>query len=479
MLRRHVALKLLRREAQADPESLARFQREALAASKIGTPEIVEVVDFASHASGVGRQTYMVMELLEGESLEDWMDRSGRLDAGLERLASLCDGLAAAHRAGVIHRDIKPANVFCRRPDPTELDGQPARVKILDFGIAKITAGGAGFVTRQGSLLGTPYYLAPERALGEALSPAADLYSVGVILYEMLTGAVPFAAATFMAILAHHVHSRPLDPRQAAPDRPIPAGIAELCMRLLAKRPADRPDAGAVAGLLRGMLAAEGPALAAVETGAREVVVDSRLDTQILPQDGGTPGSGKGAETLLLAPTGVDKAATEILTVAAPLERPRGRAWTDVRGVLLGALVALVVAGAVSGTVMLVFRDGGVEPQLVEPELESPPAAGLAPAPVPTPVTMEPEGPDEAETGMEGSNQPAAADSGTKEPPPEIEAVPEPKVEPPAPSKPTGKSKPTQPKPEAPDPIEPEPTAPKEPASPDPGLPTIKDDVYD
>jgi serine/threonine-protein kinase len=154
VLRRRVALKLLRRDAAAEAENLARFRQEALAASRIGAPEIVEVVDFASHPVAGGQQTYMVMELLAGESLEDWMDRSARLDEGLSILASLCDGLVAAHRADVVHRDIKPANVFLPAADPTR--SSQARVKILDFGIAKITAGGEGFQTRQGALLGTP-----------------------------------------------------------------------------------------------------------------------------------------------------------------------------------------------------------------------------------------------------------------------------------------------------------------------------------
>jgi serine/threonine-protein kinase len=280
VLERRVAIKLLRSDAAASDDSLARFQQEALAASKIGAPQIIEVIDFASHAGVGGRaQTYMVMELLVGESLEAWMDRPGTLDVGLACVAELCEGLAAAHRAGVIHRDIKPANVFVRAPGSRG----DARVKILDFGIAKITvAGEAGFQTQKGSLLGTPYYLAPERVLGEPLTPAADLYSVGVILYEMLVGDVPFTADSFMGVLARHVQTVPLDPRQAAPERGIPDAVAGLCMRLLAKQPAARGSAEQVAAELRALLAREGPRLAALVTGPREHAIVRDADTHVL-----------------------------------------------------------------------------------------------------------------------------------------------------------------------------------------------------
>lgn len=279
VLRRRVALKLLRRDAAAQAENLARFRQEALAASRIGAPEIVEVVDFASHPVAGGQQTYMVMELLAGESLEAWMDRSARLDEGLTILASLCDGLAAAHRASVVHRDIKPANVFLPAAEPTH--PSTVRVKILDFGIAKITAGGEGFQTRQGSLLGTPYYLAPERVMGAELTGAADLYSVGVILYEMLTGNVPFVADSFMGILANHVHTQPLDPRQAVPERAIPDAVAQLCMRLLDKDPYSRPSAEQVAGELRGMLAHDAGVLATVAIGPAAIST-ANVDTQVM-----------------------------------------------------------------------------------------------------------------------------------------------------------------------------------------------------
>lgn len=270
-LPRRVALKLLRSDRHTS-EHLARFRQEARAASRIGHPAIVDVVDFAQLP---GDQVYLVMELLQGQSFEDWLSRPGRLVDGLRWLAEIARGLDAAHRAGVVHRDLKPQNLFLH----DGIDGvQP---KILDFGIAKLTS--ASWVlddvapqhtrieTQAGTVLGTPYYLAPERALGKPLRPSADLYGLGVILYEVLTGTVPFMHETFMGVLAAHVQVEPLDPRQAAPDRPIPDGVALLTMSLLAKDPDARPLTGLqVAERIESLLVSEAEAIAAVNTGPRE-----------------------------------------------------------------------------------------------------------------------------------------------------------------------------------------------------------------
>jgi serine/threonine-protein kinase len=505
VLRRRVALKLLRREAQERPENLARFQQEALAASRISTPQIVEIVDFASHVGPAGQQTYMVMELLVGESLEAWIDHGGRLDHALELLAQLCDGLAAAHRAGVIHRDIKPANVFCCAPGP--------RLKILDFGIAKFTEGGHGFQTQQGSLLGTPYYLAPERVMGAQLTPAADIYSVGVILYELLTGNVPFVAESFVGILARHVHTEPLDPRQAAPDRSIPDVVAGLCVRLLAKDPERRPTAAALAVELRAMLVAHQVALAGVQTGPRD------------------DGSGAGADTHVLAEVDAERSMSERTTAAPSVHAvhanhgmqvvqavalesaspagSRGRAGTSIGHASASTAVAPIaelswigpagsparvevqtprrLAIALGAAVLLVagvgawvIFGGGPQPQPGSSKADS------DPAPVAERVIA-----DIADEAPARSDPPREASPEVEivaDPPAEAEPEPEPiPASAPAP-KPAQKKPPAAPEPK-PDPVEPEP-APPEPApakpdppppdaKPDPDLPTIKDDVYD
>ncbi len=261
-LSRRVALKMLHKDAQTSAENVQRFRQEALLTTRIGHPGIVEVLDCATLPDG---RIYMVMELLDGESLEEAMERPGPADLRLGWLAEIATAVAAAHRVGVIHRDIKPANLFLA----TGADGQTIP-KILDFGIAK-AKGEAGVQTKAGALLGTPYYLAPERALSRPLDARADLYSLGVILYEMLTGDVPFVGETMMEVVGHHIHSPPLDPRQAAPSRPIPAKLAEFTLSLLAKDPELRPaDGDLVAASLRAILEDEQEALAALVLGPPE-----------------------------------------------------------------------------------------------------------------------------------------------------------------------------------------------------------------
>ncbi|MEZ4453308.1 MAG: protein kinase [Nannocystaceae bacterium] len=273
-LRRPVAIKMLRKDAQTSAESVARFQQEAMLTTRIGHRGIVEILDAGVLPDG---RVYMVMERLRGESLEAAMARPGPASVALPWLAAIAEALAVAHAVGVVHRDIKPGNLFLAEAG----DGSTIP-KILDFGIAK-AIDDAGVQTQAGSLLGTPYYLAPERALGRPLDPRADLYSLGVILYEILTGDVPFVGASMMAVLGHHIHTAPLDPRQAAPERPIPASLAHLTMGLLAKDPATRPQSGAeVAAALRSILAAESVRLAALPVGPREVSATHDARTQAL-----------------------------------------------------------------------------------------------------------------------------------------------------------------------------------------------------
>ena len=481
VLSRRVALKLLRRDAQAQPENLARFRQEALAASRIGTAQIIEVVDFASHAGAAGVQTYMVMELLSGESLEDWMDRSEPLDVGVELLAQLCDGLAAAHRAGVIHRDIKPANVFCQAP---EREGCP-NIKILDFGIAKMADATQGVQTQQGSLLGTPYYVAPERVMGvgSQLTASADLYSVGVILYEMLTGNVPFVADSFMGILARHVHSEPLDPRQAAPDRAIPDSIASTCMRLLAKDPVDRPSAAELAIELREMLVRERALLARVCVGPRDDATHVGEDTKVLaggevheaiserptvpPMDSFAGTARVESELRGRSGTAIGYAAVAepgSVIVRAPVVTPMPTSTS--RAPVIAAVVIVVIAGLGLGGYSLWHMQRESVASEAVPVAEAPPAPAVeAPSPTPTPTPK----PRDLEP--------------TKEP---VPSVPQPELAPPTdtPRKPAGVGKkptesekpPPEPKPEPPPP-EPDAKPPDNPV--DPTLPTIKDDVYE
>jgi serine/threonine protein kinase len=495
VLRRRVALKLLRRDAEADAENLARFRQEALAASRIGAPEIVEVVDFASHPVAGGQQTYMVMELLAGESLEDWMDRNARLDEGLATLASLCDGLAAAHRAAVVHRDIKPANVFLPSPDATRAN--QVRVKILDFGIAKITAGSEGFQTRQGSLLGTPYYLAPERVMGAELTGAADLYSVGVILYEMLTGNVPFVADSFMGILANHVHTQPLDPRQAAPDRAIPAAVAQLCMRLLDKQPQLRPSAEQVAEELRSLLARESSSLAIVEIGPRGETQDGG-DTRVIAERTRELAMAEPpAQPLIVgARSGTQIGHASMASSSAPIVAVPPSVVVSVpsksagvgRGLAIG-LSATLAAAAIATLAWWQLRDedrATVEPPALvqeDPptEVAAEPKPVEAPAPKPEPIVEAASDPKPVEPTVDSEREPREAvtteDRKRDRSKPKSDATSKPAEQPNNASRPGDRAE-LAPAPEpVVEPPQPDPPTP----TPKPGeeLPTIKDDVYD
>ena len=293
-LRRSMAIKLLRRGLATAPEATARLIQEAMLAGQVPHPAIVQVFDCAVLADG---QVYLAMELLRGESLEQRLRRPGHAGEVVPLLAELARGLAAVHRVGVVHRDIKPANVFLANSD------SGVQAKLLDFGVAKLLPGAtaeAAVRTQAGAVLGTPYYLAPEQARGGSIDGRADLYALGVMLYETLTGTLPFLGDSFMAIVARHLHELPLDPRQAAPERGIPDGIARLTMRLLSKDPGLRAsDGDALADELQALLGVEGAALGRVAIGG-EVGAGAGART-VAPAAGNRLAEGTGAATRRVA----------------------------------------------------------------------------------------------------------------------------------------------------------------------------------
>lgn len=236
VLGREVAVKVLSPPYAADPGFLARFEREARHAAAVSHPRLVTVFD-----CGVdGGTPYLVMELVAGWTLRQVLDETGPLPAGQAAAiaAAVCEGLEAAHAAGLVHRDIKPANII--------LAG--GEVKILDFGIARAEGTAAGTAT--GTVLGTAAYLSPEQAAGHPAGPQSDLYSLGCVLFEMLTGSPPFTAESAVGLAYRHVHDDPGPPSARRPG--VPAGLDQMTGRLLAKDPAGRPHgaAAARAGLL-------------------------------------------------------------------------------------------------------------------------------------------------------------------------------------------------------------------------------------
>jgi len=224
------AVKLMNPLLARDPIVRERFRREAKSAKKIAHPNIIEIFEEGDTGDGTA---YMVMEFLDGEALADTIGR-GAIPAkrALGLMIQMARGIARAHDLGVIHRDLKPENIFiCRREDGTDL------VKLLDFGIALSKADSR--LTGTGELFGTPQYMAPERIASTEAGPAADLYALGVIFFEMITGRLPFDAPDIATFFVRHLKDPPLPIRKLAPD--VPEGLAELIETLLAKDPKQRP----------------------------------------------------------------------------------------------------------------------------------------------------------------------------------------------------------------------------------------------
>ena len=225
-LGRRVAVKVLNDGLADDPRFIERFRREARAAAGLSHPNLAGVFDYGDD----GSRPYIVMELVLGETVAERLERSGPLPPAEAAAiaADVADALAVAHEAGVVHRDVKPANVML-----------PSRgqVKVMDFGIASSSM--STNLTATGIVVGTARYLSPEQARGERATPASDLYAIGILLYEMLTGAPPFDHETPVATAMAHVSE---DPRPVAEARPgVPAGLAALVDRCLQKDPAARP----------------------------------------------------------------------------------------------------------------------------------------------------------------------------------------------------------------------------------------------
>jgi len=241
-IEKKVALKVLRPEYSAKPDLVTRFQREAISASRIKHPNVLDVFDFGQIENGC---FYLAMEFLEGRDLADDLEESGVIPPAraLRLTLQVCKALAAAHAKGVVHRDMKPENVFLQLTAEGE-----EQVKIVDFGIAQLRTNEEiaesepqrRRLTRTGMIFGTPEYMSPEQAAGRHMDLRVDVYATGVILFEMLTGAVPFTGDTFFGVLNAQMNE-PVPPLRALnPDVQVSAELEAVVTRALAKNPDDR-----------------------------------------------------------------------------------------------------------------------------------------------------------------------------------------------------------------------------------------------
>jgi uncharacterized membrane protein YgcG len=344
VLGREVAVKVLGEALAADRRAALRLQREARAAGRLEHPGIARVLDLGEDAG----RPYLVMELLHGESLAARLARAGPLAPAeaVRVVAAAADALEVAHRAGIVHRDVKPGNVY--------LTGG-GDVKLLDFGIA--SAANEAALTG-GDLLGTAAYLAPERVLGHDATPAADVYALGVLLYELLAGRPPFVGDTGTALAMAHLHARPAPLGAVAPR--VPPALAAACERALAKDPAARPpSAAALAALLRSTVA-PGPVPRPLVPAGPAAPAEAGTPTPVHPPAPLHRPAASGAPTTRGAAAGV---------------RRRRGAWVAAALVLAALLVAVPAFG--------ILPLGGREP--AGPGVQTPlggsaPTSGRAPA---------------------------------------------------------------------------------------------------
>lgn len=281
-LGRTVAVKTLRRDLAADATFQARFRREAQSAASLNHPSVVSVYDTGEDHVDGARMPYIVMEFVEGETLREQLQSQSRIlpDRALEIVAGILTALDYSHRAGIVHRDIKPANVM------VTCEGD---VKVMDFGIARDLADTGVTVTQTAAVLGTAQYLSPEQARGEPADARSDLYAVGCVLFELLTGRPPFLGDSLVSIAVAHVRDQPVAPSSLDPS--IPPQLDAIVLKALAK---DRGERYQTAGDMRADVehALAGQPVTAVSStgtqlGAVPLVVDDALPLPAEDENGG------------------------------------------------------------------------------------------------------------------------------------------------------------------------------------------------
>jgi len=234
-----VAVKLLHPELVRQKHALERFRREARSAAMISHQNVVSIHDFGD-VSGADSEAYIVMELVKGVSLASLLEKQGRMspERAVRLMREICSGVGVAHRRGLLHRDLKPDNVIV---SPPSHEGEAETAKVVDFGLAKVRDVASSALTQTGAVMGTLYYMSPEQCNGEELDARADVYSLGAMLYELLSGSPPFIANNAAGLISKHLHQQP---KPFPPDLLIPPGLEAACLRALSKaRDQRQPDA--------------------------------------------------------------------------------------------------------------------------------------------------------------------------------------------------------------------------------------------
>jgi serine/threonine-protein kinase len=255
-MNRYVAIKILHSRYLSRSDLVSRFRREARAMSQLSHPNTARVFLYGQLDDGA---CYFVMEHLVGQNLSQIVRAKGAMEPkrAIRIMIQVCGALEEAHQAGIIHRDMKPENIFI-----TTQGGIRDFPKVLDFGLAKVTERqmrpGSMVLTQQGMVFGTPEFMSPEQAHGKTLDARSDIYSIGVILYELLTGKLPFDAKQPIEFIQLHVNEPPIPLSERRPDVTYPEGLEEVVMAALAKKPEDRyPSAAAFAAALESVLQAD------------------------------------------------------------------------------------------------------------------------------------------------------------------------------------------------------------------------------
>jgi serine/threonine-protein kinase len=434
MLGRSVAVKLINAEFVKSIEAARRFQREARAATSLNHPNIVNVYDLGQTPKGT---LYIAMEFVDGQSLKALISDGGPVPAArtVAIMRQVAGALAVAHRNNIVHRDLKPQNIMLARgPNGEEL------VKLVDFGIAKTFDSDATQLTVSGATLGTPHYMSPEQAAGQTVDGRSDIYSLGVVLYEMLSGEVPFNDKSATAIIIKHMRETPQPPSARHPGLNIPAGLEATALRCLEKDPAhryqtaeefaaalDHPDAVSVAGVAATDVSADEqktlpsrpvrlkadsqpvtppkPTAAALagDTRATAVRTQQTRATAIRPPEPQSPASRAAAEERAAAATPIVPQSSSNKAAVA----------------ILAAVMLLLVAGAAA---YFVQQRNAQPVQEAASVPNATPAGAQSTPPSPAPAAQEPAAPAPAPPASAmpaaAPPTPATADAGVPSPPP-------------------------------------------------------------